>query len=440
MPRTLALCLTIAAASMATAETTPKNVIILVADGMGYNHVHAASHYRYGNEKGQVYWNFLHLPITTYSSNNKEGYNVDKAWASFDYFMRLPTDSAAAATAISTGHKSPNGRIATTREGKEFPHLMDDAEKLGKATGALSTVRISHATPACFSIHHHFRQDEKGISRKMLSDTPLEVLMGPGHPAYDDNGNPVAEPDEDRYRSVGGPETWAGVKDGSIAPDADGDGEGDPWTVLETTEAIAALQTGETPDRVLGIVPVHSTLQKNRSGDGDAAPFDVPLTENMPDFATLLRAALNVLDNDPDGFYLAAEGGAVDWASHSNQGGRMIEEQIDFDKGIEAVIAWVEENSSWEETALFITGDHECGYLTGPGSDPAWNPIEGKGKGVMPGLEFHSGGHTNQLIPLFAKGAGVEGLLDMTDGEDERRGKFADNTDIPILIRKLWGI
>jgi alkaline phosphatase len=57
----------------------------------------------------------------------------------------------------------------------------------------------------------------------------------------------------------------------------------------------------------------------------------------------------------------------------------------------------------------------------------------------MPGMEFHTTGHTNQLVPVFAKGAGTEKLRDYIHGTDERHGEFADNTDISKVIRTAWG-
>ncbi len=82
----------------------------------------------------------------------------------------------------------------------------------------------------------------------------------------------------------------------------------------------------------------------------------------------MTKAALNVLDDDPNGFFIMIEGGAVDWAAHANQSGRLIEEMNDFNKSIEAVIRWIDTNSNWNETLVIITADHETGHLTGPGS------------------------------------------------------------------------
>ena len=74
-----------------------------------------------------------------------------------------------------------------------------------------------------------------------------------------------------------------------------------------------------------GTAQAYTTLQQSRSGDGQAAPYAVPLTTTLPDLATMTRGALNVLDSDRDGFFLMIEGGAVDWAAHANQTGRTIE-------------------------------------------------------------------------------------------------------------------
>ena len=131
---------------------------------------------------------------------------------------------------------------------------------------------------------------------------------------------------------------------------------------------------------------VYTTLQQARAGDGKADPFVVPLTTSVPTLAEMSRAALNVLDNDPDGFVMMIEGGAVDWAGHANQSGRLIEEQVDFDLAVDAVLAWVEANSNWGETLLIVTGDHETGYLTGPMdvANPAWSAVINNGAGRCP--------------------------------------------------------
>ncbi|MFZ5433090.1 MAG: alkaline phosphatase, partial [Calditrichota bacterium] len=132
------------------------------------------------------------------------------------------------------------------------------------------------------------------------------------------------------------------------------------------------------------------------------------------------------------GLFLMIEGGAIDWANHSNQAGRLIEEMTDFNYAVEAVIAWVEANSNWDETLLIVTGDHETGYLWGPESgEPAtWKPIVDNGAGNMPGAYYYSGVHTNSLVPFFAKGFGSERFTERAVKTDPHNGLYIDNTDI----------
>jgi alkaline phosphatase len=198
---------------------------------------------------------------------------------------------------------------------------------------------------------------------------------------------------------------------------------------------------------VLGVPQVANTLQFKRSGDKKKTlPYEIPLTESIPTLAEMTQAALNVLDNDPDGLFLMIEGGAIDWAGHGNSSGRVIEEEIDFNKAVDAVVAWVEKNSSWDETLVIVTGDHETGYLLGPGSGPGtegtpvFASLKNNGKGKLPGMQWNSGGHTNSLIPIYAKGNGSKALAGRVVGKDPRRGDYIDNTSIANTVFALWGL
>jgi alkaline phosphatase len=190
---------------------------------------------------------------------------------------------------------------------------------------------------------------------------------------------------------------------------------------------------------VLGTAQVYTTLNQARSGSALAAPYAVPRNETVPTLAEMSLAALNVLDDDPDGLYLMIEGGAIDWAAHANHSGRMIEENIDFEQAVRAVIDWVEANSSWGETLLVVTGDHETGYLTGPGSGPGpvWNSVVNNGQGALPGMEWHSTGHTNSLMLFAARGAAAPRFLPYAAGRDPVRGPYLDNTNIPDVVNAL---
>ena len=190
---------------------------------------------------------------------------------------------------------------------------------------------------------------------------------------------------------------------------------------------------------MFGIAPIFRTLQQEREGDEQSDPFYIPLIPTVPTLREMSLAALNVLDDDPDGFFLMIEGGAVDWAGEENQPGRLIEEQISFNKSVEAVVEWIEIHSRWEDTLLIVTSDHETGYITGPGSgkelldgdlSKTWKPLVNRGKGKVPDMEWHNDYHTNSLVPLYAKGCGSERFAALADEKDPVRGFYLDNTEI----------
>jgi alkaline phosphatase len=426
-----------------TKKPIAKNVIIMISDGWGYNQIAATDYYQYGKLGTQSYESFpFQMGMSTYSVGS---YDPSAAWGSFDYLNQKPTDSAAAATAMSTGEKTYDAAIGVDDDKTVLRHISEDLEAAGKATGVVSSVQFSHATPAGFVAHNSSRNNYSAIANEMLMDSATDVIIGAGNPLYDDNGDLRTIKN---YNYVGGSATWNALLDGTLeVSDANGDGivdELDKWTLIQEKSEFETLQSGETPSRLVGVAQAATTLQQARGGDGKADPYAVPLNDNVPDLATITNVALNVLDNDEDGFFLMIEGGAVDWAGHANQSGRVIEEQIDFNMAVEAVNAWVRENSNWGETLLIVTGDHETGYLTGPDSgtefDPMWTAVVNNGSGVLPGMEWNSGNHTNSIVPLYAKGDAARLLKAYANESDPVRGSYIDNTEIAELVRQAMNI
>lgn len=427
--------------SAAPDKPLAKNIILMISDGCGYNQLDAASLYQYGETGTQVYESFpFQFGMSTYSIAGE--YDPAYIWSSFNNVKNAPTDSAAAATAMSTGVKTYDAAIGVDNDRNSLMHIAEKAEELGKATGVITTVEFSHATPAGFVAHNPSRNDYEGIANEMLKNSATDVIMGAGHPYFTDNNTPRV-PSAGNFTYVGGQDTWEGLIAGDLGvADADGDGIADPWTVVQTRDEFVDLMTGSTPNRVVGVPQVATTLQQARSGDQYAAPYVVDLNQNVPTLAEMTRGALNVLDNDKDGFFLMVEGGAIDWAGHANQSGRVIEEEIDFNRSVEAVCEWVEQNSNWGETLLIVTGDHETGYLTGPGSGivdgkPVWTDLVNNGAGNLPGMQWNSGDHTNSLIPLFAKGDAARIFKSYADQNDPVRGKYIDNTEVAKLLFEI---
>jgi len=419
-----------------------KNVILMISDGWGYNQVLATDYFTDGQAGSQIYERFpTKVAMSTYSfgdittDDDADSVYTAGLWQSFDLFKKNPTDSAAAGTAMSTGIKTYDAAIGVDQEFKDLRHITDDFESLGRATGVISSVEFSHATPASFVAHNVSRNNYSDIANEMILDSATDVIMGAGNPWFDDNGNLKSSPG---YQYVGGQATWDGLVAGTLdTSDADGDGISDRWTLIQTQEEFEAIQTGETPNRLIGVPQVFTTLQQSRGGDRMANAFAVDFNDTVPTLDVMTRGALNVLDNDADGFFLMVEGGAIDWAGHANQSGRLIEEQADFNEAVAAVCDWVEQNSSWSETLVIVTGDHETGYLTGTAG--VYDAVLNNGQGNMPTLAWNSGDHTNQLIPFYAKGAGAEIFKKLADEMDPVRGSYLDNTEIVSAIRALIG-
>jgi alkaline phosphatase len=397
----------------------PRNVILMIGDGQGYNTIQAAAYFK---GSPPVYEAFpVRYGVSTYPHGG--GYDPQAAWGNFAYVKSGAVDSAAAATAMATGVKTHNGAISMNNAKQRLKTIVDLAKEAGKAAGVVTSVPFSHATPAAMAAHNGDRNHYEAIARDMLSG-PLDVIMGAGHPEFDNHGTRVTPKTPSRYKYVGGPSIWAALKNGTSG-----------WKLIETKQDFDNLANGKGPlpgTKILGVAQARHTLQQKRGWDTMAPPFIEPLNANVPTLAVMTRGSLKVLGQNPRGFFLMVEGGAIDWASHEHQLGRTIEEELAFDEAVAAAVQWVEAHGGWEKTLLIVTSDHETGHLWGPGSGPPepFKPIENKGAGRLPGAKFFSLEHTNALVPLYAKGAGAHLFSGYADEIDPQRGPYVDNTEI----------
>lgn len=426
---------TYAPAQAETATSTPKNVIVLIGDGMGYNYLDLYNAYNTGKVHYQVETGGDHKAISAtllnsaYSgsgfqswnrlsmqTNWAEGptYDSNVAWANFDWVKNSPTDSAAAGTAMATGVKTYNAGIGVDVNEQTVENLSERAKSLGKSAGVVSSVQYSHATPASFSAHSLSRNNYLEIANQQVYGN-MDVVMGAGHPWYNNDHQKISDPS---YRYISEAD-YTALSTGAT-----------DFTFVEDDDAFEKLTTGDTPDRVFGIAQVATTLQQARS--------DAATPNDVVDLPTMTQGALNVLDNNSEGFFLMVEGGAIDWTGHANQTQHALEEITDFFEAVDAVNAWVEQNSSWDETLVIVTADHETGYLMG---DPegGFNPMVPQGIGHYPTHSWNSGDHTNMLVPFFSKGAGATELEAATVGRDQVHGRYLDNTSLANwLLDTKW--
>jgi alkaline phosphatase len=323
---TVALCAAVLTPTVADAQLgMVKNVIVMIADGYGMNQILATN---YWQGTSQVYQGFpVQLYMSTYSQNGIEeaapepAYDSAQAWADFWSMLLRPTDSAAAAAAMSTGVKTYDGRINIGPDGETLFTVTERAQQLGKSTGVVTSVEWSHATPVGFAAHNISRDDYVQIAQEMLA-SDLNVIMGCGHPCFNNNHVPVTPTVPNDWRYVGGQAQWNALANGQT-----------DWTLIENhAEFIAMIGDPNPPARVCGTAECRTTLQEARNlvaGEGanlPALPHSAPRND-VPTLEDMTRAALNVLDENPEGFLLMVEGGAVDWANHGNLLNRCIEEE-----------------------------------------------------------------------------------------------------------------
>lgn len=161
----LLFCSTLGVSQAQKKSKRPKNIILMVGDGMGVAQIYAGMTGNFGH------LNLEEFPVVGFHKNQ-----------SSDSYV---TDSAAGATAFSCGVKSYNGAIGVDPEGNPVPTILEIAEENGLATGLVATCAITHATPASFIAHQANRSMEEEIAMDFLS-TDVDVFIGGGRKFFID--------------------------------------------------------------------------------------------------------------------------------------------------------------------------------------------------------------------------------------------------------------
>jgi len=309
---------------------TPKNIILMIGDGMGTSQIYA----------GMV--------------ANKNTLNLERA--QFVGFHKnqsannFITDSAAGATALSTGKKTLNDAVGVDADGKPQLTILEAAEHNGLATGMVVTCSITHATPASFIAHQPYRGMNAEIAADFLR-TDIEVFIGGGKNDFDkrkDGRNLIDSLKSNGYQIAGSMEEVRKVKSGKLA---------------------GFLAEGDLPSISAG------------RGDQLSVSSEV---------------AISILKQNDKGFFLMVEGSQIDWGGHKNNLKYITDEVVDFDKTIGKVFDFAEKDGN---TLVIITADHETGGLSIRGGDTKTGEIKGS---------FSTKKHTGVMIPVFAFGPGSE--------------------------------
>ncbi|WP_410512528.1 alkaline phosphatase [Paenibacillus sp. BR2-3] len=301
------------------AKAQSKNLIVLIGDGMGPAQVSAARYYQ------QYTKGISHLNIDPYYVGQATTY-ADRGEDGGKIVSGIVTDSASAGTAFATGHKTYNAGISVSNEdvSKPYASIIEAAENTGKATGLVTTARITHATPAVYASHVRSRDNENAIASQYLN-SGVDVLMGGGKQFF-------VTKDEKGKRT-----------DKNILSDFQAKG----YTLVENTASLNALPSKTT--KVLGLF-------------GNSHVAYVPdRTSEIPSLAAMTSKALNILSTDKDGFVMMIEGGRIDHSGHANDLPTLVKEVLDFDAAFKTAIEFAKKNGN---TSVVVTADHETGGLS----------------------------------------------------------------------------
>jgi alkaline phosphatase len=254
------------------------------------------------------------------------------------------TDSAASATAMATGTKTSNGRLGLDRDGISVESILEKARARGMSVGVVTTDTLTGATPSAFVVHIDDRGDGPAIAQEYMAGLP-DVALGGGYADF----------------------------------------EGGLSTLSANVVTTAAELSTVTPDGrpLLGLF---SVTELPFVADG--------YTSEQPSLATMTAAAIDWLDDDPDGFFLMVESARIDHASHSNAADRVFDEVAALDAAVGSALDWADA-ASGHTTTVLVTADHECGGLT---------INAGNGVGAIPDTTWRWGRHTNAEVPVFGRG------------------------------------
>lgn len=288
----------------------PKNIVIMIGDGMGPAYTSAYRYYKDNpdtEEVEQTVFDRLLVGMASTYPASASGY---------------VTDSAAAATALATGVKSYNGAISVDTQKQPLPTIFEKAKALGLSTGVAVTSQINHATPAAFLTHNESRKNYEALALSYL-ETNADVFLGGGQ----------------KYFS---PELLAQFK-------AKG------YQHITRFEDLASI----TQPKVLGLF---AEVQ---------LPWAID-EKDAKKLSTLTQKALNLLSQNDQGFVLLVEGSLIDWAGHNNDIATAMGEMDEFSNAIEVVEQFVREHP--DTLMVITADHNTGGLSIGVDGNYNWNP------------------------------------------------------------------
>jgi alkaline phosphatase len=288
----------------------------------------------------------------------------------------MGTEHIKAAGIYSTGESVNNGVISTRipGDGNELVTLLELFKASGKSTGMVTTTYITHATPAAFGAHENSRSNTDAIALDLLYQTMPNLIFGGGG-----FGMTIQN-----------------------AENAD-------YTVVIDSTGLEGYQTNaqQAADPL-------SVKLSGQFGTGNL-PYFVDGRDGLPGLPDMVEKAVDILSDNPKGFFLMVEGGRIDHASQGNDILRAITETIELSLTVKLIVEWIEDRN---DTLLIVTSDHETGGLA---------VEENNGIGIVPEVTWISTGYTDSNVFVFAFGPGA-------DAFNRKADETIRNTDIFDII------
>ncbi len=318
----------------------PKNIIFMIGDGMGTAQVYSALVAK--KDK-------LNIARCKYIGFHKT-YSANK----------FITDSAAGATAFSTGQKTNNGYLALDSNKKFLPTILEMSSKKGLSTGLVVTCAVTHATPAGFIAHVDNRDNYEEIAKWFLK-TDITLFLGGGRDHFEKRKDNLNLSDSLRAKN---------------------------YQVVYKLSDMNKIKSGKIAGLFYDVHP-----PKMSEGRGELLGEET-------------KEAISILNQNKKGFFMMIEGSQIDWGGHNNETDYIVKETVDFDNVVGQVLDFAEKDGN---TLVVITADHETGGFAITGGSIKDGTVEGK---------FTQKDHTAVMVPIFAYGPGaVEfmGIIENTD-------------------------
>lgn len=298
-------------------QNQAKYVFLFIGDGMGLTPVTAAENYLgiTKTNKGEVYpdrMNFTEMPVIGLKTQ-------------YDCHSFIP-DSASTATAFGTGIKTQTDTVGLSGDFEQSADsVAEKAKRAGKSVGIVSSVTLNHATPAAF-----YANEE---SRKSYYDIGLQ--MAKSNFDYFAGGSLADRKGEDEDKK----DLYKVMEDAG-------------YTVVETKAGAKKVNAKSKKTYI-----VAEDLQ-----DEGSMTYEIDRKKGSQDLNDMVSKGIEVMEDDPEGFFMMAESGKIDWAEHANDAVTTMEEVIAFQESIQTAIDFYHKHP--DETLIVVTADHATGGFT----------------------------------------------------------------------------